>query len=149
MLSDCEFLAQTGERTTGFAEPPSSAWIVSPNERTNRIGSALVALADTSLASRFCSWRGLSGRRYVFSVYTPSDCPAFCNAVLLAAVSDDAGGRRMVSARETGVLPEPIVARMERELRVYGGRLEFHLHLLGSSPAKREAALSDLAIDSA
>jgi hypothetical protein len=50
-----------------------------------------------------------------------------------------------VSVRATGSFPEPIVKRTELELRAYGGKLEFHVHLLASSPANREVALADLA----
>jgi hypothetical protein len=97
-------------------------------------------------ASRFCSWAGLSGRRYVFSVYPASTCPAFCHAVLLAAVRDGRGRLRVVSKRDTGAFPEPVVARAQRELRAFGPGLEFHLHLLPSSLADRAATIADLAI---
>jgi hypothetical protein len=106
----------------------------------------MAALAGTPLASRFWSWAGLSGRRYVFSVYPASACPAFCNAVMLAAVRDGAGRRRVVSVRDTGAFPEPVVARAKCELRAFGPGLEFHLHLLASSQAEREATVADLAI---
>jgi hypothetical protein len=109
-------------------------------------GSAMAALAGTPLASRFWSWAGLSGRRYVFSVYPVSACPAFCNAVMLAAVRYGAGRRRVVSVRDTGAFPEVVVARAKCELRAFGPSLEFHLHLLASSPAEREATVADLAI---
>ena len=147
MSSDCDTLAETAERANALSEPPSLAWIAPTNEGTNRIASSLVALAGTPLASRFCSWRGVSGRRYVFSVYPASECPAFRNAVLLAALSDEAGRRRMVFVCGTGAFPEPIIARTERELSVFGGSLEFHLHLLASSPAERDAMLADFAIE--
>ena len=65
-------------------------------------GSSLAALAGMPISSRFCSWIGLSGRRYVFSVYPASECPAFRDAVLLAVVRDMTGQRRVVSVRETG-----------------------------------------------
>jgi hypothetical protein len=104
----------------------------------------MAALAGTPLASRFWSWAGLSGRRYVFSVYPASACPAFCNAVMLAAVRDGAGRRRVVSVRDTGAFPEPVVARAKCELRAFGPGLEFHLHLLASSQAEREATVAGL-----
>src|SRR5580693_2445482 len=81
-----------------FCEPPGpSSLALSSSRRGDNPGGLLVALADTPLASRFCSWPGLSGRRYIFSVYPWSECPAFCHAVLLAAVSDAFGWRRGVS----------------------------------------------------
>jgi hypothetical protein len=129
-----------------FREPPAPSWLDRPNHRDmgDHGGMALVALADTPLASRFCSWPGRSGRRYIFSVYLSSECPAFCDAILLAAVRDDTGRRRALSIVETGPFPEPVLLRVQRDSRDYGSRLEFHLHLLAPSAAKRQSALADL-----
>jgi hypothetical protein len=137
----------TPDRACGVCEPPAAAWIGPVADRQVRAGgSSLAALAGMPFSSRFCSWTGQSGRRYVFSVYPASACPAFCGAVLLAAVRDGAGGRRVVSVRDTGAFPEPVVAKAQRELRAFGPGLEFHLHLLPSSPEEREATVADLAI---
>ena len=97
-------------------------------------GSSLAALAGMPISSRFCSWIGLSGRRYIFSVYPPADCPAFRDAILLATVRDMTGRRRVVSVRETGAFPEPVVAEAQREFRAFGPGVEFHLHLLTRRP---------------
>jgi hypothetical protein len=133
------------ERPRSLPEPPRLPWLTPISDQADRThASALAALAGTPLAQRFCSWTGLSGRRYVFSVYPASDCPAFCDAVMLAAVRDDAGRRRVLSVRDTGAFPEPVVARAERDFRAYGASLEFHLHLLASSPAELAAAVADL-----
>jgi hypothetical protein len=148
MSPSCEVVAEMIERSRSLTEPTRPPWIASFSDQADGArGSALSALAGTPLAQRFCSWRGLSARRYVFSVYPASDCPAFCDAVMLAAVRDDAGRLRVLSVRDTGAFPEPVVARAERELRAYGPGLEFHLHLLASSPAERAAAVTDLAAD--
>ena len=88
----------------------------------------------------------MSGRRYVFSVYPASDCPAFRDAVLLAVIRDMTGQRRVISVRETGAFPEPVVAKAQRDLRAFGSGLEFHLHLLATSPAEQAATVADLAI---
>ena len=80
------------------------------------------------------------------SVYPALECPAFRDAVLLAAVRDMTGQRRVVSVHETGAFPEPVVAQVQHELRAFGPGLEFHLHLLAASPAERAATLADLAI---
>ncbi|MGH6797686.1 MAG: hypothetical protein ACREDI_04815 [Roseiarcus sp.] len=139
--------APTIEWAYGVSEPPAAAWIAPVSDRQDRIGgSSLAALAGTSFASRFCSWAGLSGQRYVFSVYPAPACPAFCDAVLLAAVRDGEGRRRVVSVRNTGAFPEPVVARAQRELRAFGPGLEFHLHLLATSASERAATVADLAI---
>ncbi len=131
----------------GVSESPATGWIAPMSDRQdNRRGSSLAALAGMPISSRFCSWVGLSGRRYVFSVYPPSDCPAFRDAVLLAALRDMTGQRRVVSVRETGAFPEPVVAKARRELRAFGPGLELHLHLLAASPSDRAATVADLAI---
>ncbi len=146
MLSSYDIAAHTTERFPGLSEsaPP---WSTAPHHRADETrGSALAALAGTPFSSRFFSWAGLSGRRYVFSVYRASACPAYCDAVMVAAVREDSGRRRVVSVRDTGEFPEPVVARAEHELRAFGPGLEFHLHLLASSPEEREATLADLTI---
>lgn len=131
------------ERAYGVSE----AWISPASDSQEKTGgSALAALASMPFSSRFYSWVGLSGRRYVFSVYPASACPAFCDAVLLAAVRDGRGQRRALSVRDTGVFPEPVVARAQREHRAFGPRLEFHLHLLAASAAERAATVADLGI---
>jgi hypothetical protein len=142
-----ETMAPTVEWADGVSEPPPPAWSApSADGRDHAGGAALAALAGMPFSSRFCSWTGLSGRRYVFSVYPASACPAFCHAVLLATAREGPGRRRVVCVRDTGAFPEPVVARAEREFRGFGPGLEFHLHLLPSSPTDRAAAVADLAI---
>ena len=146
MLSSCEIPAHTIEQSHGLSEP-APPWSAALNDRADETrGSALAALAGTPFASRFFSWAGLSGRRYVFSVYPAPTCPAYCDAIMLAAVRDASGRRRVISVHDTGAFPEPVVARAEREHRAFGSRLEFHLYLLASSPEEREATVADLAI---
>ncbi len=144
MLSSYEIPAHTTERSHGLSEP-TPPWALNDRADETR-GSALAALAGTGFSSRFFSWTGLSGRRYVFSVYPAPTCPAYCDAVMLAAVRDGSGRRRVVSVRDTGAFPEPVVARAVHELREFGSGLELHLHLLASSPEEREATVADLAI---
>jgi hypothetical protein len=135
------------DRACGVSESPATGWIAPMSDRQDKNrGSSLAALDGMPISSRFCSWVGLSGRRYVFSVYPASDCPAFRDAVLLAAVRDMTGQRRIISVRETGVFPEPVVAEIQRELRAFGPGLELHLHLLATSPAERAAIVADLTI---
>ena len=133
----------------GVSGWPAVSWTAPMSDRRgDRCGSSLAALEGMPISSRFCSWVGLSGRRYVFSVYPASECPAFRDAVLLAVVRDMTGQRRVVSVRETGPFPEPVVEKAQRELRAFGPGLEFHLHLLTTSGAERAATVADLAIGS-
>lgn len=137
----------TIDRAYGASEPRAAAWVAPVSDRQDKTrGASLAALAGMPLSSRFCSWTGLSGRRYIFSVYPASTCPAFRDAVLLAAVRDMTGQRRVVSVRHTGAFPEPVIAEAQRELRAFGPGLEFHLHLLAASPAERAGTVADLAI---
>ena len=130
---------------SGVSESPAAAWIAPASDRPDRTGSPLAALAGTPIASRFCSWIGSSGRRYVFSVYPAFECPAFRDAVLLAAVRDMTGQRRAILVLDTGAFPEPVVGKAQRELKAFGPGVELHLHLLATSAAERGAMLADLA----
>jgi hypothetical protein len=125
----------------------SPVWVDRVSDRQDKArSSSLAALAGMPISSRFCSWIGLSGQRYVFSVYSPSECPAFRDAVLVAAIRDMTGQQRVVSVRETGSFPEPVMAKAQRDLRAFGPGLEFHLYLLAASAAERAATVADLAI---
>ena len=55
------------------------------------------------------------------------------------------GRRRIVALADTGVFPEPVVARLAQTAAPFSGRLELHLHLLAATAAERRAALDDLA----
>ncbi len=118
--------------------PPTAALLAEPD------GEPLAALTGEALSPRFRSWRGASGRRYIVSVYDPQACPAYCDAVLIAAAVDLDGRRRALAFVDTGVFPEPVVARAAKSLSRIAERVEFHLHLLAASPAERRAALDDL-----
>ncbi len=138
---------ETVDRAYGVSEWPAVGWTASmSNRQDDGRGSSLAALDGMPISSRFCSWVGLSGRRYVFSVYPALECPAFSDAVLLAVIRDMTGQRRVISVRETGPFPEPVVEKAQRELGAFGPGLEFHLHLLATSPVERAATVADLAI---
>ena len=120
------------------AAPPTAPSLPEPD------AEPLAALADEALSPRFCAWRGASGRRYIASVYPASACPAYCDAVLIAVAAGADGRRRILAVADTGVFPEPVVARLAATFTPLADRLEFHLHLLAATPAERRAALDDL-----
>ncbi len=123
-----------------WPEPaPSTAAFLAETE-----AEPLVALSDEALSPRFRSWRGASGRRYIVSVYDAHGCPAYCEAVLIAAAVGADGRRRALALAATGVFPEPILSRVATSLSHIAERVEFHLHLLAASAAERRAALDDL-----
>jgi hypothetical protein len=138
---------ETSTGGDGLSEAPAAQWIAPMSGREdNTRGASLKALAGMPISSRFCSWIGQSGRRYVFSVYPASECPAFPDAILMAVVRDMTGRGCVVAVRDTGAFPEPVLSKVRRELSAFGPGLELHLHLLAASSAERAATVADLAI---
>ena len=93
--------------------------------------------------SRFWYWRGVSGRRYIHSIYDPGQVPPLPGAIYVAA-------RRVAPGRcealACGVFPRTAGARMEHLLSALRekGAEEIHVHLLASSPADSLAVRDDL-----
>lgn len=113
-------------------------------DRASLGGEALAALADEITEERFRSWRGISGRRYIFSVYDSHNCPAYCEAVLIAVAIDKCGAKRAVAFAETGTFPEPVLSQLTRSCVGGAVKLEFHMHLLANTAAERNSILEDL-----
>jgi hypothetical protein len=104
----------------------------------------LSALAGDALDSRFRSWRGRSGRRYVFSVYDRLSCPAYEDAVMMVIAAAPEDQQRIVAISLTGCFPGIDLAAAGR-LHAADSRIEFHIHLLARSRADRLAVIADLA----
>jgi hypothetical protein len=104
----------------------------------------LRALAGEALAARFRSWRGASGRRYIFSIFDRQSCPAYEHVVAMIVTRDPDGERRIMFIGDTGCFPELALARAAKEIPV-AGEIEFHLHMLATSRAERNAMIADLA----
>jgi hypothetical protein len=103
----------------------------------------LRALAGEAFAARFRSWRGVSGRRYIFSVFDRQSCPAYEHVVAMIVARDVDGERRIMFIDDTGGFPDLTLAKAvtgipaEREV-------EFHFHLLATSRPERAAMIADL-----
>jgi len=122
------------------AKPPGPSW----HFREGDDSAPLSALAGDALGARFRSWRGASGRRYVFSIYSPHCCPAYSHAVIILAAVDAAGDRTAAFIADTGCFPEIVLARAAANWTRGGAEIECHLHLLANSPAERRALIADL-----
>jgi len=126
----------------------AECWAARPGSRLHFCegdsSAPLLALADDALAARFRSWRGASGRRYVFSVYEPFGCPAYSHAVVIVAAVDARGDRAARLVADTGCFPEIVLANAAGKWARGDLRIEFHLHLLATSSAAREALIADL-----
>jgi hypothetical protein len=101
----------------------------------------LQALADGGLRAKFRSWRGASGRRYIFSVYDRRSCPAYSDAVLVVASALVNGDRKIVFVADTGCFPDMVVAKAAAK---FEGAFEFHVHLLARAPDERRALMADI-----
>ncbi len=118
--------------------------------RTNTAGDrepcrrAYAALSQTPFAGRFVSWLGLTGKSYVFSVYAAADCPAFCDAVVVAVERNERGDPHRMAVFDTGAFPEPVMARVLAELGPDADGHELHVHLLARTASERREALADL-----
>jgi hypothetical protein len=132
-----------------FSSPSAgSQWVApdGPSRGVAECGAApLHALQASELAGRYARWQGASGLRYLFSVYAPETCPAYCDAILAVAGYDALGRRTILSIEDTGEFPEPALARATTLAAMSGGRVEFHLHLLAATRGARRSAIGDLA----
>lgn len=111
----------------------------------------LRGLAGSDLAGRFRHWYGVSGRRYLFSVFAVhrtdwrEDCPAYGEAIVLAVARDRSGDRRILWVGQTGVLSDLLFdgdAALEAVLTA--GANEVHMHLLAKDRASRDAIILDI-----
>ena len=108
----------------------------STSVKNQRVTLAPVKAASEADFGGFTSWRGLSGRRYVVSVYHPASVPDYGDAVLIAVGRNRQGGRRILAVG-TGS-PEPLAA--------LPGCVEIHVHLLARDAGEKAQLLADLAL---
>ncbi|WP_237478289.1 hypothetical protein [Lichenibacterium dinghuense] len=115
------------------------------------LAAPLAGLAGTDLSRRFRHWRGLSGRRHLFSVFPMGepapgeDAPRFADAVVMAVGRDGAGAPRILALAETGPQPDLFYDGRAFRAAVAAGADEIHVHLLADGPAARAAVMRDLA----
>jgi hypothetical protein len=103
----------------------------------------LRALAGEALAARFRSWRGVSGRRYIFSVFDRQSCPAYEHVVAMIVARDPDGERRIMFIDDTGSFPDLALAKAMMGIPAEP-EVEFHVHLLATSRPERAAMIADL-----
>lgn len=101
---------------------------------------APLSLTDVGLVSRFHGWRGISGRRYLTTVYPAAAAPNFAGAVVILARVEPDGTR---VAMFVGRAPD--VAAGLASLAAARGATEAHVHLIAETDAERRAVEGDLA----
>ena len=124
----------------------------SPPARTRPSDQPLAGLAGSDLSERFRSWCGISGRRYIFSVFNEAAGPgsasdsSFSDAVVIAASRDRNGARRIVHIATTDGMPELLFRGRALAQARESGATEIHVHLLAASRAERRAIVEDLSL---
>jgi hypothetical protein len=112
---------------------------------------SLKTLAGTIFKDRYRSWRGKSGRRYIFSVYGRaagtgdfSECPHFANGVVIAASRREDGTARIHWIGQSGSFPELLFEGPHLHEACARGATELHVHLLAGRRIDRDAIVEDL-----
>lgn len=116
-----------------------------------KANAPLGCLSGGALASRFHAWLGLSGRRYVCSVYPvdledrSSGLPDLDGAVVIAVGLDRRRERFRVAIFETCWRGGRLALGSEAiDAALAAGAREWHVHLLAASAEARRAAILDL-----
>jgi hypothetical protein len=110
----------------------------------------LGSLAGGSLASRFHAWWGISGRRYICTVFQADpgapDCglPEFAEMIVLAVGYDSKRERKLLALSHMDDETGPSVRRRFVETNREAGATEWHVHLLTDGNHQRHAATRDL-----
>jgi len=95
-------------------------------------------------AARCQLWRGVSGRRYVHTVYSLIECPPVPKATYLLVRRKDNGSRQVLhigSGESTA--PTLNLARI-RQLGASLGANEVHVHFLAETESQRRLVTCDL-----
>ncbi len=119
---------------------------------SSKANAPLCCLSGGALAARFHAWLGLSGRRYVCTVY-PVDrrvgsagLPDHDGAVVIAVGRDRRRERSRVAIFEIGWRDGRLAlgGRSAVDAALAAGAREWHVHLLATSAEARHAAIRDL-----
>jgi hypothetical protein len=99
--------------------------------------------SDPAFKDRFWYWRGVSGKKYIHSVYAVEDCPPLPGAIYVAVRRQ--GNLRTVMAlgRFMPFWDNVVTGRSLARLHAAGVN-EIHVHLLAKSPDQCEVILADL-----
>lgn len=103
-----------------------------------------VAKGGEDLAGRFHFWRGVSGKRYIHTVYSLIECPMLHRGTYVL-VRRDAAGRRF--ALRVGATEHEAPSLNLADIRRRGAQLgadEVHVHLLADTPEARRGIERDL-----
>lgn len=89
-------------------------------------------------------WLGVSGERYLHSVYALRDCPALPKATYIMVHRDKGGSRRPLGIGQTFEDADSLNLAHLRHQGAQLGANEVHIHLLAETAADRAAVEADL-----
>lgn len=107
----------------------------------------------TALASRFHSWRGLSGKRYICSVFRVHHAehlgglPEFESAIALAVSRDPRGWRQQIGVFDASWRDGRFAGDANDVAdALRRGAREWHIHLLAEDSDERRAIIDDISL---
>jgi len=104
---------------------------------------AVTLTSDPSFQDRFWYWSGVSGQKYIHSVYRIGECPPLPGAIYVAVKRKGSLRIAVAVGRFQPFWDHAVGTREARRFSSLGVD-ELHVHLLGKTPAQTEAVFSDL-----
>ena len=99
---------------------------------------------EEQLTQPYHYWRGVSGKRYLHTVFPLIGCPVMPKANYILVRCDQDGTRRPLDIGQTASDAESLnLAHLRRRAALLGAN-EIHIHLLSESARQRRAAEADL-----
>jgi len=96
------------------------------------------------LTSRIHFWRGASGRRHLFSVYSLIECPPLPAAAFLLVRREPDGRRVVLESGAVGHAHAPLNLATLRQRGARAGANEVHVCLSSDGGDRRDAIAADL-----
>lgn len=113
-------------------------------ETIARDNAPAVVCAEPNMGQSFHYWRGMSGTRYLHSVYTLFDCPELPRANYILVRRNENGERTVLSVGQTTDHAASLNLAYLRHVGARLGANEIHIHLLADGPDARDAVEVDL-----
>ena len=99
---------------------------------------------EEQLMQPFHYWRGVSGKRYLHTVFPLTGCPLMPKANYILVRCDEDGTRRPLDIGQTASDAESLnLAHLRRRAALLGAN-EIHIHFLSESARQRRAVEADL-----
>lgn len=113
-------------------------------ETIARNNEPAIVCAEPTLAQSFHYWRGVSGKRYLHSVYTLFACPELPRANYILVRRGAHGERTVLAAGQTTDEAESLNLAFLRHTGAKLGANEIHIHLLAEDQTARDRVETDL-----